>query len=66
MSTEELQAALEVALAGDASMHQLLDAMPSELMQKCMRQAFRVGFGAGALYATKRAQDIVKNGEPNA
>lgn len=63
MNETEIQAAMETALAGDASMHELLDAMRHDpTVQKCMRQAFRVGFGAGALFATRRATEIVKKG----
>lgn len=57
------QADMEIALAKDASMQELLSAIEGQpMMQKCLRMAFRVGFGAGALYATNKARDLIKQG----
>ena len=59
MSIEEY---MEEALEKDASMQSLIEAMEGNpLVQKALRQSFRVGFSAGALHATDKASEMLRS-----
>jgi len=56
-----IEANMEVALASDASMAELLEAMQDNpIMQRALRMAWRVGFSAGALHATREASKMLR------